>query len=191
MGKGKLDFIFVGVGDRNDSVARPHWASHPLPFLNYLPVGLKYVLRILANVLPRQSVSPRISWSIRSDGFIESLCLDSYIWMLCTSLELSCSMGSALHDLLSRSRNKPSKDMAFPHPKSRKQHHRNDYKPNTAGVLWNFFKRTINITEYRNAEDDVKPAENRTLGDLFHDYAVPPFIGDIRKCVGRHARAAV
>jgi hypothetical protein len=28
------------------------------------------LLRMLANVFPRQSVSPRISWSIRSDGFM-------------------------------------------------------------------------------------------------------------------------
>ena len=53
--------------------------------------------------------------------------------------------------------------MAFPHPKSRKEHYRNDDKPNAGGVLWNFFKRTINITEYRNAKDDVNPAKNRGL----------------------------
>jgi len=41
--------------------------------------------------------------------------------------------------------------------------------PNKIGVLWNFFKRTINITEYRNAEDDVNPAKNRTFGGFFHD----------------------
>src|ERR1700719_4929075 len=33
-------------------------------------------LRMLANVLPRQSVSCAISWSIRSDGFIGSLYLE-------------------------------------------------------------------------------------------------------------------
>jgi len=72
--------------------------------------------------------------------------------------------------LLGRSlRNKSSKDMAFPHPKSRKEHYRNDDKPNTGGVLWNFFKRTINITEYRNAKDDVNPAKNRTFAAIFHD----------------------
>src|ERR1700722_15622723 len=41
VGKGKLHLIFVGVGDGDYSVAGPHWASHPLPFLDYLPVGLK------------------------------------------------------------------------------------------------------------------------------------------------------
>src|SRR5450755_387270 len=115
----------------------------------------RMVLRTLASVLPRQSVSAAISWSIRSDGFIGSLYLDFL---------------SRFH---SRSlRNKSSKDMAFPHPQSRKEHHGNDDKPNTGGVLWNFFKRTINITKYRNAKYDVDPANHRTLGDIFHDYVV-------------------
>src|SRR5258708_16481 len=44
VGKGKLHLIFVGVADRDHSVARPHWASHPLPFLDDLPVGLQDAL---------------------------------------------------------------------------------------------------------------------------------------------------
>jgi hypothetical protein len=32
-----------------------------------------------ANVLPRQSVSPAISSSIRSDGFIGFLCLEFFV----------------------------------------------------------------------------------------------------------------
>src|SRR5262249_30170084 len=40
VGKGKLHLPFVGVGDRDYSAARPHRASHPLPFLDDLPVGL-------------------------------------------------------------------------------------------------------------------------------------------------------
>jgi hypothetical protein len=121
---------------------------------------------MLASVLPRQSVSPAISWSIRSDGFIGSVCLQFL---------------SRFHGIsfISRSlRNKSSKDMAFPHPKSRKEHYRNDDKPNTGGVLWNVFKRTINIPEYRNAKDDVNPAKNRAFRGLFHDLVCPPFIGD-------------
>ena len=59
--------------------------------------------------------------------------------------------------------------MAFPHPKSRKDKYRNEDKPNSGGVVWNFFKRTINITEYRNAKDDVNPANYRTFGALVHD----------------------
>src|SRR5262249_52319578 len=31
----------VGIGDRDDSVAVPHRASHPLPYLDDLTVGLK------------------------------------------------------------------------------------------------------------------------------------------------------
>src|SRR4029077_15173269 len=41
VGKGKLHFIFVGVADRDHSVVRPYGASHPLPFLDYLPVDVK------------------------------------------------------------------------------------------------------------------------------------------------------
>jgi hypothetical protein len=59
--------------------------------------------------------------------------------------------------------------MAFPHPKSRKEHDRKEDKPDSGGVIWNFFKRTINITEYRNAKDDVNPANSRTFGGIFHD----------------------
>ena len=44
MGKGELHLPFVGVGDRDYSIARPHRASHPFPFLDYLPVGLKDAL---------------------------------------------------------------------------------------------------------------------------------------------------
>src|SRR5580700_11042033 len=41
VGKGKLHLVFVRVTDRDHSVARPHRASHPLPFLDDLPVGLQ------------------------------------------------------------------------------------------------------------------------------------------------------
>src|SRR5260370_941843 len=44
VGKGKLRLILVGIADRDHSVARPHWASHPLPFLDYLRVGLQDAL---------------------------------------------------------------------------------------------------------------------------------------------------
>src|ERR1700676_4848483 len=44
VGKGELHLPFVGVGDRDYSVARPHRASHPLPFLDDLPVGLEDAL---------------------------------------------------------------------------------------------------------------------------------------------------
>ena len=69
-------------------------------------------------------------------------------------------------------RNKSSKDMAFPHPKSRKDNYRKEDKPNSGGVVWNFFKRTINITECRSAKDNVNPAKNRTLGGTT-DHLIP------------------
>ena len=62
--------------------------------------------------------------------------------------------------------------MAFPHPKSRKHNYRNEEKPNSGGVVWDFFKRTINIAEYRNAKDNVNPAKNRTLGGST-DHLIP------------------
>ena len=52
MGKGKLHLIFVRVADRDHSVVRPHWASHPLPFLDDLPVGLKDGLADAGERLP-------------------------------------------------------------------------------------------------------------------------------------------
>src|SRR2546427_5599295 len=72
--------------------------------------------------------------------------------------------------LLGRSlRNKSSKDMAFPHPKSRKDKCRNEDKPSSGGVVWNFIKRTINIAGYRNAKDDMNRAKNPTFCALAHD----------------------
>src|SRR5258708_3029363 len=114
-------------------------------------------LRMLASVLPRQSVSPAISSSIRSDGFIGSLYLE-----FLSRFHASSLIGPSL-------RNKSSKDMAFPHPKSRKDNYRHEDKPSSGGVVWDLFKRTINIAEYRNGQDDVNPAKNRTFGSFFHD----------------------
>ena len=61
-------------------------------------------------------------------------------------------------------RNESSNHMAFPHPQSRKDHYRKEDKPNCGGVARKFFKRTIDITEYRNAKDEVNRAKNQTLG---------------------------
>jgi hypothetical protein len=59
--------------------------------------------------------------------------------------------------------------MAFPHPQSRKDHYRKEDEPSCGGVVGKSFKRTIDVTEYRNAKDDVDPAKNRTFGGIFHD----------------------
>ena len=55
--------------------------------------------------------------------------------------------------------------MAFPHPQSRKDHYRKEDIPSWGSIVWKFFKRTINIAEYRNGKDDVNPAKN-SLGRL-------------------------
>src|SRR6202035_1719457 len=52
VGKGKLHLIFVRVPNRDHSVARPHWTSHPFPFLDNLPVGLKDGLADAGERLP-------------------------------------------------------------------------------------------------------------------------------------------
>src|ERR1700687_2544146 len=110
----------------------------------------RMLLRMLASVLPPQPGSPAISWSMRSGGFIGSLCLQFL---------------SRFHAL----RKKSSKDMAFPHPQSRKDNYRHEDKPSSGCVVGDLFKRTINITAYRNAKDNVNPANDRTFGGLFHD----------------------
>jgi hypothetical protein len=33
----------------------------------------------------------------------------------------------------------------------------------------NFFKRTVDITEYRDAENEVNRAQNRAFGGIVHD----------------------
>jgi hypothetical protein len=64
--------------------------------------------------------------------------------------------------------NKPSNNMAFPHPKSRQDHYRNKHIPCSRRVVWNLVKRTIDVTNDRNGKDDVNPAKNRTLNALSH-----------------------
>src|SRR6478609_6275516 len=63
--------------------------------------------------------------------------------------------------------------MPFPHPQSHQDKYRNKNKPSGGCILGNFFKRAVNITEDRNAEDDVAPAANRALSALGHD-DIPP-----------------
>ena len=88
------------------------------------------------------------------------LSADAYAMQLCkqgVAFELSRPiLAGWLEDLLGRcqyqpvhctcsvflgrsSRNQSSKDMAFPHPQSRKDHYRKEDKPNCVGILWNFF----------------------------------------------------
>jgi hypothetical protein len=71
------------------------------------------------------------------------------------------------------SRNKSSKGMAFPHPEPRKEHYWQEDKPGCGRVIWNDIKRAVNVADYRNAADDVNPANDRTLGSLLHDVLLP------------------
>src|SRR5579872_856900 len=66
-------------------------------------------------------------------------------------------------------RKKSSKDVAFPHPKARKDKYRNEDKPGSGRVVWNLVKRTVNITSYRDGKNNVNPAKNRPFGCFLHD----------------------
>ena len=64
--------------------------------------------------------------------------------------------------------------MALPHPESRKDKDGQKDKPNGGGIVWEFFERAVDVAENRNAEDEVSPARERTLGGRFHDRFVIP-----------------
>src|SRR5690348_4532053 len=76
---------------------------------------------------------------------------------------------------LTSSRNKSANEMAFPHPQSRKHNQRKSDIPNNGSVIWKLFKRTINVTDYRNGEDEVNPANYRTFGGISHSFNPFPF----------------
>ena len=52
--------------------------------------------------------------------------------------------------------------------KARKDNDREGDIPDNGGVIRKLLERTINITEYRNAEDHVNPAKDRTFGSITH-----------------------
>ena len=58
--------------------------------------------------------------------------------------------------------------MAFPHPQSAKDDYRESDIPHDRSVVWKFLKRAIDIPNYRDSEDDVNPAKNRTFGGVIH-----------------------
>src|SRR6185369_15323065 len=68
-------------------------------------------------------------------------------------------------------RNKPSQGMTLPHPESGKDKYGNRDIPHHGSIVWKFFKRTVNITGYRNGKDDMNPAKNRTFGGILHDWS--------------------
>src|SRR5438876_7715370 len=144
--KNTVKLTFVGVADGDHSVARPHWASHPLPFLDDLPVGLKDGVADAGERFAAP-VCEFCDQLVNTFRWIH--------WILCLQFRSL--------------RKKPSKEMAFPHPKPRKDKYGNEHKPSRGRVVWNLFKRTINITDYWNGQDEVNPANNRTFSGLFHD----------------------
>ena len=63
-------------------------------------------------------------------------------------------------------RKEPPQEMAFPHPQSRKGEDWKEDKPNRGDVVWDLFEGAINVTDYRNAKDEVNRTKNRTFGAL-------------------------
>lgn len=66
-------------------------------------------------------------------------------------------------------RNKSSQGLAFPHQKSCQDNDRKVEISKKRGVWLNHLRRTINITDQREAEENVNPAKNRTFGVWVHD----------------------
>src|SRR5262249_22513900 len=94
-------------------------------------------------------------------------CRQPVIAQLSVILKSQCWSAVRCNVLLGRSfRNKSSKDMALPHPQPRKGNYRSSHIPNNGGVVWKLFKRTIDVTDYRNGKDNVYPAKNRTFGGI-------------------------
>jgi len=77
-------------------------------------------------------------------------------------------------------RKKPPNQMAFPHPQSGKDPYWQEDKASSERIVWKFFKRIVDITEYRNAEEDVNPAKNPTFVGFLHDQFVPPMLSVFR-----------
>src|ERR1041384_8831216 len=59
-------------------------------------------------------------------------------------------------------------DCACIHPISRQDNYRSKDKPSDRGVVWKFSKRTVNVSENGNRNDQVNPAQNRTFGGGLH-----------------------
>ena len=71
--------------------------------------------------------------------------------------------------------------MALPHPKSGSGEDRKEDEPNRWGVVRDLFKRTINVTNYRNGEDKMNPAKDGTFGGLANHLF--PFLSEFAACI--------
>src|SRR5882757_5964310 len=56
----------------------------------------------------------------------------------------------------------------------------------SSGMARKFFKRPIDVAEYRNAKEDLNPANNRPFGGFFHNGLVLPFIATAHACFIHH-----
>src|SRR5882757_576785 len=131
--------------------------------------------RTFASVLPRQPSSSLILSSINA----EADSIETALFMNSSSfvLKFSCARRWAQRpQVLGRVfRKQPPNPVAFPHPQSGKDHHRNEKIPSRPGIVWNLFKRTINIADDRNAKDNVNPAKNPTFGALLQNWLLHGF----------------
>ena len=59
-------------------------------------------------------------------------------------------------------------NMAFPHPQPCEDHARKEDVAGGRSVAGKLFKRAVNVAQYRNAKQDMNPAENRTLSGTRH-----------------------
>ena len=87
---------------------------------------------------------------------------------LCVLPYISVPINRPLVSFVCSFRKESSNGRAFPHPQSRKGDYRKGDEPNYGSVVWEFFKRTINVTDYWNGKDDVNPAKNRPFSCFFH-----------------------
>lgn len=61
--------------------------------------------------------------------------------------------------------------MAFPHPKSRKDHDGEEDEACEGRVIRYLIERTVDVADDRNAADDVNPAKKLGFARIFHEYA--------------------
>src|SRR5450432_3701154 len=64
--------------------------------------------------------------------------------------------------------NKSTNHVAFPHPQSCEDQYGEKDESDRPGVVWSIRRRIVNVTDDRNATDDVNPAKNGTFSSLFH-----------------------
>jgi hypothetical protein len=61
----------------------------------------------------------------------------------------------------------PAHDVAFPHPQTGKDHQGQEDVPDERRVVRQFLKRAIDVTDNRNADDEVNPRTIARLVDSF------------------------